>query len=66
MQQQSNKVIEVLSTIYNVNGRIIVKHKEKCGENWESLDIKQPKVINIHKQFLYEWSGQTTSDPLQP
>ena len=51
----------MLSTIHNANEYVMVKRKEKIADKWESIDVKQPKVISEYNSFM---NGVDKSDQI--
>ena len=51
----------MLSTIHNANEYVMVKRKEKVADKWESIDVKQPKVISEYNSFM---NGVDKSDQI--
>lgn len=61
LQWKDNKLVIMLTTIHNANDHIFVKRKEKHEGNWESVEIKQPKVISEYNSFM---NGVDKSDQI--
>ncbi|XP_066926570.1 piggyBac transposable element-derived protein 4-like [Clytia hemisphaerica] len=61
LQWKDNKAVTMLSTIHNANEFVMVKRKEKVEDKWESIDVKQPKVISEYKSYM---NGVDKSDQI--
>ena len=61
LQWKDNKAVTMLSTIHNASEYVMVKRKEKVADKWESIDVKQPKVISEYNSFM---NGVDKSDQI--
>ena len=61
LQWKDNKAFTMLYTIHNANEYVMVKRKEKVADKWESIDVKQPKVISEYNSYM---NGVDKSDQI--
>ena len=47
LQWIDNKVVSVLTTIYNANDKVSVIRKSKVANVWKEIIVQQPEAINI-------------------
>lgn len=52
IQWKDNKAVTILSSINNANDCTIVSRKERVGTTWSTINVKQPKVIEIYNQHM--------------
>lgn len=60
-QWKDNKPVTILSSIADANEWVMVERKEKENNRWQTIRVKQPKVIENYNQYM---NGVDRSDQL--
>ena len=52
LQWKDKKVVTMLSTIHEATEFVMVKRKVRVDDKWQSVDVKQPKVIAEYNSYM--------------